>query len=230
MIHHLTQTGHPSAQSDFLTRNLRPYFWQLPLETPEFKKSLELSEEDCMRWIKIHPSYLSASESMALGLALFKRDRPQDEFDFKLKYLQQAFEMASGSLKTWAMQAIGVAYFERALNAPQDQQRAFLRQSLSSFQEAQECELTSLNPRLYQVLALVALDKFEQALQKLYKIQHLTWVQKKPEMGLPLYEILAKIYASLGQERVSRFYLTKLRTRRIPLRAQNGAIEIIRAA
>lgn len=220
MIHHLTQTGLPSAQKDFLLRNLRPYFWQLPLEAPSFQGSFELSEEDCMRWLKIHPSYLSASESMALGITLFEKERPRDEFDFKLKYLQQAYELANGDLKTWAMQAIGIAYFEQALKGPLHEQYSYLRQALTSFQEAQELELNSLNSRLYQVLVLVAQDKFELALKKLYQIQHLTWLQERPEVGLPLYEILAKIYASLGQERVSRFYLSKLRTRRIPLRSE----------
>lgn len=221
MIHHLTQTGLPSAQKDFLLRNLRPYFWQLPLEAPEFQGSFELSDEDCMRWLKIHPSYLSAYESMALGMTLFEKQRSRDEFSFKLKYLQQAFELANGELKTWAMQAIGVAYFEEALKRPLCEQYSYLRQALTSFQEAQELELNSLNPRLYQVLALVAQDKFELALKKLYQTQHLTWLQERPEIGLPLYEVLAKIYASLGQERVSRFYLSKLRTKRTPLRTQD---------
>lgn len=220
MIHHLTQTGLPSAQKDFLLRNLRPYFWQLPLEAPNFQGHFELSDEDCMRWLKIHPSYLSASESMALGITLFEKERPRDDFDFKLKYLQQAYELANGELKTWAMQAIGIAYFEQALKGALHEQYSCLRQALSSFQEAQELDLNSLTPRLYQVLVLVAQDKFEQALKKLYQIQHLTWLQQRPEVGLPLYEILAKIYASLGQERVSRFYLSKLRTRRIPLRSE----------
>lgn len=232
MIHHLTQTGLASAQKDFLLRNLRPYFWQLPLQAPHFYGQYDLSEEDCMRWLKIHPSYLSASESMALGITLFEKERPRDEFPFKLKYLQLAYDLAGPDLKMWAMQAIGIAYFEQALKGPLSQQHTLLRQALSSFREAQEHELSSLTPRLYQVLVLVAQDKFEQALKKLYQIQHLTWLQKKPEMGLPLYEILAKIYSSLGQDRVSRFYLSKLRNRRVPLRSEEKehSIELMTAA
>jgi|GEM_PF-3855230 hypothetical protein len=231
MIHHLTQTGLPSTQKDFLLRNLRPYFWQIPLELPEAQSTLEMNEEDLMRWLKIHPSYLSAYESMALGITLFEKERPRDEFGFKIQYLQQANELANDQLKPWAIQAIGIAYFEQALKGPLDEQYTFLRLSLASFQEAQELELTSLNPRLYQVLVLVAQDKFEQALKKLYQIQHLTWLQKRPEVSLPLYEILAKIYASLGQEKVSRFYLSKLRNRRVPLRSEREiSLSVLAAA
>lgn len=219
MIHHLTNISYPARKPDFLLRNLRPYFWQLPLEGPDFLDNTRLTEEDCVRWIKVHPSYLSAYESINLGIKLFEIERTRDDLKFKLQYLQQAFEQGPPQLKSWAMQAIGIAYFEEALKGPIKEQKSLLRQALASFLSAQEHDLTHLNPRLYQVIVLVAQDKLPEALKKLYTAQKLTCSQDRPELTIPLYEVLAKIYASLGQERVSRFYLTKLRMKRLPIKA-----------
>lgn len=203
---------------DLLIRNLRPYFSILPLRQLKDFKAAPMSGHDVSRWIKIHPSYLSALESFQLGLVLFEEGHHQIDFQVKLQYFIHAYEQGNEQMKLWALVAQGVIYFELALCSQDTEQKKYLRLASSYFYQAQETSLVHLIPRLYLTLVLVAQNKLSEALKKLYQISHMASSMNDVEVTLPIYEILSKIYLTLGQERISKFYLTKMRHRRFPMK------------
>lgn len=214
---------------DLLIRNLRPYFSALPLQQLKDFKARALADSEVSRWIKIHPSYLSALESFQLGLVLFEEGHHQIDFHTKLQYFVHAYEQGNDQMKLWALIAQGIIYFELALSSPQEEQRRNLKIAASFFYQAQESSLTHMIPRLYLSLVLVAQNNLSEALKKLYQIGHLACALKDVEVTLPIYEILSKIYLTLGQERISRFYLTKMRHRRMPLKMSTQINTVIAA-
>lgn len=214
---------------DLLIRNLRPYFSALPLQHLKDFKARALGQNEVSRWVKIHPSYLSATESFQLGLILFEEGHHQLDFQTKLNYFVHAYEQGNAQIKLWALIAQGVVYFELALCSPKDEQKRNLRIAASFFYQAQESAVIHLIPRLYLALILVAQDKLGDALKKLYQIAKLAALSEDIDVTLPTYEILSKIYLTLGQERISRFYLTKMRHKRIPISVNKLANTVIAA-
>lgn len=214
---------------DLLIRNLRPYFSALPLHQLKDFKATPLTHHDVSRWIKIHPSYLSATESFQLGLILFEEGHHQIDFQTKLQYFVHAYEQGNEKMKLWSLIAQGIIYFELALASEPQEQRRMLKIAASYFYQAQEAALTHMIPRLYLSLILVAQNKLPEALKKLYQIGHLASALEDVEITLPIYEILSKIYLTLGQDRISKFYLTKMRHRRMPLQKIQSLNTVIAA-
>lgn len=200
----------------FFTRHLKKYieerFYTLQSDPRIFKVIQDISFHDCERWKSGPIDYLSPREALALGIHLgMGEDHPwllDKYFDRVMEYLEWSIHHSQcKQTQSLAHLALGVILFEKAVHSPVADQRNMLLLSRYYLEETFETTYTKSSREvilIYRALVEVCIDNLPGALK------FLSQAGKVSESPLPIWKILASVYKSLGQEKVSLFYTNKI--------------------
>lgn len=202
----------------FFTRHLKKYieerFYTLHSDPRIFEVIQDISFHDCERWKSGPVEYLSPREALALGIHLgMGEDHPwllDKYFDRVMEYLEWSIHHSQCKrTQSLAHLALGVILFEKAVHSPVCDQRNMLLLARYYLEETFEATYTKSSREvilIYRALVEVCIDNLPGALK------FLAQAGKVSESPLPIWRILASVYKSLGQERVSSFYTNKIDT------------------
>lgn len=202
----------------FFTRHLKKYieerFYTLHSDPRIFEVIQDISFHDCERWKSGPVEYLSPREALALGIHLgMGEDHPwllDKYFDRVMEYLEWSIHHSQCKrTQSLAHLALGVILFEKAVHSPVCDQRNMLLLARYYLEETFDATYTKSSREvilIYRALVEVCIDNLPGALK------FLAQAGKVSESPLPIWRILASVYKSLGQERVSSFYTNKIDT------------------
>jgi tetratricopeptide (TPR) repeat protein len=197
--------------SNFFLLPLNQYFKNFKYNVfddfPILQNLNRTTNKDYLKWVKIQKEYLSAQESMAVGITLFFDNR-SDEVEFLDKIISY-FEYSLNNsndvhIKYLSNISLGLVYFKTALSKSEKKtQSKLMKISRFYFTEASLFVEHNELSLLYLALTEVAIGEIEEACRFISKAS-----KTSQDPGI-LYQVLHKVYDNLGFKNISLFYENK---------------------
>ncbi len=205
--------------SRFFTSPLKQYFkdfnYNLFEDFPFLNKIEAVSKKDYLKWVRIHREYLSAFESLAVGISLyFEEIGPrEDDTEQVMSYFEYAIQNSTDNNVSYlAKVSLGIMYFNIALTKTDDvAQSKLMKISRFYFNEASELVDNNELSLLYRALTEVGVGEIAEACRFITKASKLS---QDPNV---LYTVLKKVYDNLGLQSISKFYAIKALSFEAPL-------------